>query len=61
MAKRWKMVHRELKLIRKDLSYHILRTDILEKKVNSVWYKAAIGLAVLGGTLTATKSLLSLF
>jgi hypothetical protein len=51
----WKRVRKELRCIRKDLKYHILRTDILETKVNSVWYKAALGLAVLGGLSSAIE------
>lgn len=63
--KMWKLVRRtlkkELRPIRKDLRYHILRTDIIEKKVSSVWYKGALGLAFLGGAFSAAKSFLALF
>ena len=61
----WKQIQRslkkELRPIKKDLRYHILRTDIIEKQVTSVWYRGALGLALLGGTFTAVKSLLALF
>ena len=62
MGKRWqKRVGRDIRGIKKDLRYHILRTDIIESKVNSVWYKGALTLAFLGGAFGAAKSLLSLF
>ena len=56
-----KKLAKDVKIIKKDLKYHILRTDLLEGKVNSVWYKAALALAFLGGAFGALKSLLSLF
>lgn len=59
--KMWKGIRKELKLIRKDLKYHILRTDILEKQVNGVAYKAVLSLAVLGSLTGVIKGLLSIF
>ena len=34
--------------IRKDLQYHILRTNILEKKVYPVWLTYQVGLYLIG-------------
>lgn len=56
-----KQVVKELKWLRKEMKYHIRRTDILEKTVNSVWYRAAMTLAFLGGAFSAIKSLIALF
>jgi hypothetical protein len=55
-----KRIHKDVKLVKKDLRYHIKRTDILEKTVHSVWYKSALSLAFLGGLFGAIKSLVSL-
>jgi hypothetical protein len=59
--KLWKGIRKELRYIRLDLNYHIKRTDVIEKQVNSVWFKACLGLAVLSGAFSAVHSLLSLF
>lgn len=55
-----KLIVKELKYIRRELEYHIKRTDTLESIVRSVWFKAAVGLTVLGSAANALEHLLRL-
>ncbi len=47
----------DLRVYNLQLSEHMRRTDLIEKRLDSIWSKALIGLSIMSATLVLLKNL----